>query len=504
MVKTLRARGGLVGKADSCDVVVVGAGNAALAAAVAARQAGAKRVVVLEKAPLEQRGGNTHYSGGIYRFAYDELAKLLPLLPADAPAEERNLEGFQTYLPADFRADLMRVTDGRTDPELSDLLISRSYDTVRWVAGLGVRIEFAAKTHNGVRRNLVKYSKGAVIRAEHHGVGLSKMWFDIAEGNGIEIRYESAATGLMVNAQGAVCGAEYRGSNGPQTLRAASVVLGAGGFESNPAWRAQYLGRPWDHAKVRGTAFNQGDGLRMAMDIGAMPFGNWTGCHATPIAADAPAYGDRKLTDRSNRVSYIYSVMLNTRGERFLDEGFEQQLHTYARYGGVILNQPGSLAFQIFDQKVVHLLEPRYSTSAPIVAQTLEDLVAQLPLNRGTAMRTLNEFNAAARDEHAFDPTRKDGLRTKGLPIDKTNWAQRLDTPPFVCYPATGGITFTFGGLKIDANARVIGTDWRPITGLYACGEMVGGLFHGNYPGGSGLTSGAVFGRIAGTAAAGA
>lgn len=491
-------------KTETCDVVVVGAGNAALAAAVAALQAGAKKVVVLEKAPLEARGGNTHYSGGIYRFAYDDVSKLLPLLPADAPAEERNLDGFQVYRAEDFRADLMRVTEGRSDPELSDILISRSYDTVRWLCGLGVRVEFAAKMVNGVRRNLVKYSKGAVIRAEHHGVGLSRMWFDIAAKAGADIRYETGATALVLDAKGAVCGVELSGPTGRRTLRARSVVLGSGGFESNPAWRAQYLGRPWDHAKVRGTAFNQGDGLRMALEAGAMPFGNWTGCHATPIAAEAPPYGDRVLTDRSNRVSYIYSVMLNTRGERFLDEGFDQQLHTYARYGGVILNQPGSLAFQIFDQKVTSLLEPRYSTSTPLVAPTLEALVEQLPVDRETAMRTLREFNAAAREEKPFDPARKDGLRTRGLAIDKTNWAQRLDAPPFVCYPATGGITFTFGGVKVDARARVIGTDWRPIPGLYACGEMVGGLFHGNYPGGSGLTSGAVFGRIAGTCAAGA
>ena len=396
----------------------------------------------------------------------------------------------------------MRVTDGRTDPELSDILISKSYATVRWLSGLGIRLEFAAKMQSGIRRNMVKYSKGAVLRAERHGVGLSEMWFEIAERNGIDIRYESAATQLIRNSNGQVSGVEFNGTGGPEALHAGAVVLGAGGFESNPAWRAQYLGRPWDHAKVRGTAFNQGDGLKIAIEAGAMSFGNWTGCHATPIAADAPPFGDRILTDRSNRVSYIYSVMLNTLGLRFLDEGFDQQLHTYARYGGIILNQPGSLVFQIFDQKVVNFLEPRYSTSTPITAHTLNDLVDKLPIDRSVASRTLSEFNTALRNGQRFDPSVKDGLATQNLAIQKTNWAQQLDVPPFVCYPVTGGITFTFGGLKVDANSQVIGTDWRPIPGLYACGEMVGGLFHGNYPGGSGLTSGAVFGRIAGTSAA--
>ena len=484
-----------------CDVIVVGAGNAALAASVAARAAGAKRVVVLEKASRELRGGNTHYSGGVYRFAYDKVEDLLPLLPSLDDDPSIDVKMIQPYPVDDFRSDLQRVTGERTDPELSEILITGSYDAVRWICRQGIRMEVAAKPTGGTRNTLVKYAKGAVLRAKDHGVGLSKMWFDIVERKGIEVRYECAATELIVNRQGHVVGVKIRGPQGFEEVRANGVVLGAGGFESNAAWRAQYLGRPWDHAKVRGTAFNQGDGLRMALEIGAMPFGNWSGCHASPIAAEAPVFGDRKLTDRTNRVSYIYAVMLNALGLRFVDEGYDQQLHTYAKYGGIILNEPASIAFQIFDQKVVDFLEPRYSTSQPICSETLEGLLEQLPIDREAALRTLQDYNAAPR-EGAFEPTSKDGLRTRGLALDKTNWAQKLDAAPFLCYPVTGGITFSFGGLKIDTHARVMGTDWRPIPGLFACGEMVGGLFHTNYPGGTGLTSGAVFGRIAGTSAA--
>ncbi len=195
--------------------------------------------------------------------------------------------------------------------------------------------------------------------------------------------------------------------------------------------------------------------------------------------------------------------MINRRGLRFVDEGEDLQFFTYAKYGGAILRQPGSLAYQIFDQKTVHLLEGRYQTSKPISANTLQELIEQLDIDdRRQALRTLEEYNDAACDEKSFDPSKKDGLATTTLSLNKTNWALKLDRPPFVAYSATGGITFTFGGLKIDGQARVIGTDWRPMPGLYTCGEMVGGLFHDNYPGGTGLVSGAVFGRIAGRNAA--
>jgi tricarballylate dehydrogenase len=237
-----------------------------------------------------------------------------------------------------------------------------------------------------------------------------------------------------------------------------------------------------------------------------LPWGQWSGRHSTPISNEWPDFADRERTDRSNRLSYPYSVMINREGRRFLDEGEDVGMYTYAKYGGRILQETGALAWQIFDQQTVHLLEPRYNTSDPITANTLAELVGQLELDdRAQALRTLEAYNAsvpASGSNDGFDPTQKDGLSSSGLSPEKSNWATRLDQPPFVAYSATGGITFTFGGLKIDEDARVIGTDWRPIRGLFACGEMVGGLFHINYPGGTGLVSGAVFGKIAGASAA--
>jgi tricarballylate dehydrogenase len=292
-----------------------------------------------------------------------------------------------------------------------------------------------------------------------------------------------------------------RGPDGIAQLDAGSVVLACGGFEANPEWRARYLQQPWDMAKVRGTAYNTGDGLRMALELGALPFGQWSGNHGTPIDADAPPFGDRQLTDKTNRLSYPLGVMVNTDGDRFIDEGEDFQLYTYAKTGGAILLQPGNVAFQIFDAKVTDLLEPRYATGAPLLADTLDELIGKLPVGKTRLKETLLSYNAAL-GSVPFDPTVHDGLGTQGLTPGKSNWAQPLDSPPFRAYPVTGGITFTFGGLRVDQNAQVLANDWTLIEGLYTCGEMVGGLFHHNYPGGSGLTSGAVFGRIAGRAAA--
>lgn len=482
------------------DIIIAGAGNAALAAAVSARNAGAERVLVLEKAPQELRGGNTHYSGGLLRMRFERVDEILGLVP-QAREIPGFMEGVEPYPGEAFRADLMRMTEGRTDPELSEVLISNSYETARWMAQEGIRFEPAISLSAVRVGGTIKWSKGAIVRAVGEGVGLSRMWFTAAERKGVEIRYGAGATRLLQDGGGRVCGVVVRDRRGVHQVTSRAVVLGCGGFEANAAWRAQYLGRPWDGARVRGTRYNQGDGLRMALEIGAMPAGQWSGCHATPINAQAPAFGDRKLTDKTSRLSYLYGVMINQLGLRFVDEGEDQALFTYAKFGGAILSQPRGIAYQIFDAKVVELLEPRYSTSQPIVADTLEELVRRLDVNHETAMRTLDEFNAAAGNGR-FNPGERDGMFARGPAIPKSNWAQKIDTPPFRAYPVTGGITSSFGGLKIDHQAAVIGTDWEPIGGLYTCGEMVGGLFHHNYPGGSGLMSGAVFGRIAGASAA--
>lgn len=487
------------------DVIVVGAGNAALAAAVSAKENGAEKVVVLEKAPKEMRGGNTHWSGGVLRFAYDDPHEIGALLPGVEERFENFYEGISPYTETDYHGDLMRVTNGRTDPVLSRVLVSNSQATVRWMKETGgIEMEPATTLSAVKKNNVMVWARGLVVRAAHEGVGLSKNWFATAERMGIEVRYGSATRDLVVDDAGAVIGVRTKEADGMKTLTANAVVLGCGGFEANVQMRTQHIGPLVGAAKVRGTPYNQGDGLRMAMDVGAMPAGQWSGCHATPISADWGDFAPRELTDRSNRLSYVYSVMINRKGRRFVDEGEDGALFTYAKFGRAILAEPGAKAYQLFDSKVVHLLEPRYQTSKPIMADTLEELIAQLDIDdKDQALKTVLEFNAHARDaDDGYDPSVKDGLATRGLALEKTNWALRLDKPPYYAYSATGGITFTFGGLKTNDKAQVVGTDWRPIRGLYCCGELVGGLFYDNYPAGTGLVSGATFGRIAGRNAA--
>lgn len=483
------------------DVIVVGAGNAALAAAVSARENGADRVAVLEKADEASRGGNTRYSGGLLRFAFETVDQVLAVCP-----EARHLKGFmegiEPYPSAVFRGDLQRTSGGRTDKELSEQLIGSSYDTVQWLVRLGHKLEPAVSLSAVYVDGQLKWPKGAVIRTEHEGVGLSQHWFDVAKEKGCEILYEHAARSLIQDEGGRVTGLVVRTPEGSKRLGARGVVLACGGFEANSAMRGQYLGKPWDGAKVRGTKHNQGDGLRMALDIGAMPIGQWTGCHATPIMAEAQDYGDLALTDRTNRLSYHYGIMINRDGVRFVDEGADFNMFTYAKYGRLILEQLGGVAYQIFDQKTVHLLEARYDTSQPILADTLDELIAKLPVKQDVARRTVEAYNAATVDGARFNPGILDGLATEGLALPKSNWALKLETGPFLCYPCTGGITFSFGGLKIDGDGRVLDTGWQPIPGLFAAGEMVGNLFHDNYPAGTGLVSGATFGRAAGRAAA--
>jgi tricarballylate dehydrogenase len=485
------------------DVIVVGGGNAACAAAVSARENGAKKVLLLEKAPKGQRGGNTHFSGAIFRFVFnhaEEIDRFVPDVEEEYPGFH---SGVPTYPHEAFTDDLMRVTDGKSDPELSKLLIDESYDTTCWMQDVGKHHFELAKSVMGIKvGDKIKWPKGAIVRTVHEGVGLSQQWFKTCEDMKVEIRYEAHVLDLAFDGQGAVRGVKVRGQKGLETIKARAVILASGGFETNPAWRTHFLGQEWGHAKVRGSNFNYGDGLRMAIDAGAMPWGHWGGCHATPIVASAPDYGRKDLTDKTNRLSYPYGVMINVEGKRWIDEGVDFQAFTYAKYGGLILKQPKSLVYQIFDAKSMHLLEPRYSTSEPFKSDTLEGLVKQLNVDHAQAMKSLKEYNDACGRGGPFNAAALDGLHTEGIDPPKTNWAQKLDKPPYVSWPVTGGITFTFGGLKIDKQARVISTGWKPIPGLYTCGEMVGGLFHYNYPLGTGLMSGIVFGRIAGREAA--
>jgi tricarballylate dehydrogenase len=244
----------------------------------------------------------------------------------------------------------------------------------------------------------------------------------------------------------------------------------------------------------------------MALDFGAAPNGHWSGAHACAWDINAPPFGDLDVGDRFQKHGYPFGIVVNAKGQRFLDEGADFHSYTYAKYGGEILKQPGMFAWQIFDQKTLHLLRDEYRIprTTKEKADTLEGLAERLEgVDPRGFLETVSTFNAAPRPDVAFNPNIHDGLRTSGLPIDKTNWAQPLDTPPYEAYAVTTGITFTFGGLKITNDAEVEDTTGRPIPGLFAAGEIVGGLYYHNYASGTGLMAGAVFGRISGRNAAG-
>jgi len=484
------------------DVIVVGAGNAAFCAALAARDKGA-RVLVLERAPEAQAGGNSRFTAGLMRVAYEGVEDLKRVMP-DLGADEIARTDFGSYLESQFLDDMARVTEYRCDPDLTEILVKRSLETVVWMRTKGVRFTAAWGRQAFNVGGKFKFWGGLTVEAVGGGPGLVDALTGAARKNGIDIWYDARATALIADDDG-VKGVRVRHQGKTIEVRAKSVVLAAGGFQANPEWRARYLGPGWELAKVRGTRFNTGDVIRMALDIGAAPTGNWSGCHAVAWDRNAPEFGDLAVGDQFQKHSYPWGVYLNAEGKRFVDEGADFRNFTYAKYGRVILSQPGQFAWQIFDAKAKAQLRDEYRIRQVTkrVANTLEDLVKQLDdVDADAALKELRAYNAAVQTGIPFNPNVKDGRRTEGLAIPKSNWANVLDTPPFEAYAVTCGITFTFGGLRIDTHARVISTDGAVIPGLYAAGELVGGIFYFNYPGGTGLTNGAVFGRIAGTSAA--
>ncbi|MGJ8623142.1 MAG: FAD-dependent tricarballylate dehydrogenase TcuA [Yoonia sp.] len=482
----------------SKSIIVVGTGNAALCAAMAALEEGAE-VTLLEKADQALAGGNTKYTAGAMRFAYDGSEDLLPLLrnPDDPRVKSAD---FGRYDVEKFGNDLLGFNDGRPLSQEQETLINQSGETMRWLASHGVKFEPIYSRQSFEKDGRHVFWGGLTLAAENEGVGLFDMELAAVERMGGTVRYNSAVTGLVTE------GDRVKGVRiGDEVLHADAVILACGGFEANDDLRVKHMGPDWKAAKVRGTPHNTGDGLVMAKEVGAAEYGFFAGCHATPMDLYMADFGNLDLPpgERKNyrKISYFLGVMLNAEGARFVDEGANFRNYTYAQYGAAILEQPGQFAWQVFDSKVFDLLyaEYRFHDAHFVEADTLEALIPQLTgVDQAAAAATLAAFNDAVDEKTAFDPTVLDGKSTTGLTPPKSNWAQKLDAGPYRAYPVTGGITFTYGGLKVDDAGNVLTQDGRCILGLFACGEIVGGVFFAGYPGGSGLTSGAVFGRRAG------
>lgn len=479
------------------QVIVVGAGNAALCAAISAAESGA-RVTVLERAPRIARGGNSAFTGGCFRTVYegaDDIARLVP----DLTPEERDSSDFGTYDAETFYLDLCRLSDYRADPALIELLVAESLPTLLWMQGQGVRFlpAYGRQSFKVDGRNV--FWGGLTIETAGGGMGLVGALFRRAEELGIAIRYDSKVERLLGDRH-SVRGVVVNG----EELRGDAVILAAGGYHANTEARVKYLGQGWDLAKVRGSRYNTGNVIQAALDIGARAHGNWSGCHSVFFDAGAADFGDLAFLNQQKNY-FTLGIVVNLKGERFFDEGSDFRNYTYSKMGAAILKQPGGTGWQIFDSRGIAILPDEYRTprAARFEAPTLEALADKLEgIDREAFLRTIEQYNAAIDDTAPFNPAVKDGRRTTGLAIDKSNWARAIAEPPFVAYQVTCGITLTYGGLAIDEQARVLSEEGAPIAGLYAAGELVGGLYYDRYPGGAGLTSGSVFGRIAGQQAA--
>ena len=448
------------------DVIVVGKGNAALCAALAARDEGA-RVAMLEAAPEDESGGNSRFAGGVMRFAYDSVEDLQKV--SDIPEDEIRSVDWESNTREQFYDDLYKVTSFRTDPELSEILITRSLDAMIWLRSQGARFVPNYRHQSAVVNGKRKFFGRMPLWMSGGGPGLVQSLTDTAVKKGIDIYYETRAVSLNYDGE-RVLGAYAKRHGKPLEFAARAVILACGGFEANPEWRTRYLGPGWELAKVRGTRFNVGDGLRMALDIGACPYGNWSGRHAVSWERYAPEFGDLSLPESSYRHSFPLSLMINADGKRFVDEGAEFYNYTYAKYGGEVLKQPGQFAYQVFDAKVHELLRPEYGHKnvTRVTGNTLEELAAKMEgVNAEAFLRTVREFNAAVRKDVPFNHSVKDGRCTVGIEPPKSNWAHPLDTPPFEAYAVTCGITFTFGGLRIvPETGQVLDVNFHPIAGL--------------------------------------
>lgn len=484
------------------DVLVIGAGNAAMCAALSARENGAN-VIVLEKSSKKERGGNSAFSAGAIRFAYNGLEDLLKVVP-DLPKEELEITDFGTYTTEQFTEDLNRVTQYRTDKNLAKILINQSLNTMVWLRSKKIRFLPIYGRQAFKVNGKFKFWGGLTIEASGGGPGLMQALHDAAEKVGINVLYNAQATSLLSNDNG-VDGVVLKLKGKTVKIKSKSVILAAGGFQANAEMRTRYLGPGWDLAKVRGTRHNTGDGIRMAMDLGARSNGHWSGCHAVGWDFNAPEYGNLLVGNGYQKHSYPFGIMVNATGQRFIDEGADFRNYTFAEYGRVILEQPRQFAWQIFDQKVVHLLRDEYRIKkvTKVKANTLEELAEKLEgVNPKSFLEYIKKYNEAVKTEVPFNPNIKDGRCTVGLEVPKTNWANTIEEGPFEAYKVTCGITFTYGGLKINPQCEVLNTSDNSIPGLYAAGELIGGLFYFNYPGGTGLMAASVFGKIAGEQAA--
>jgi tricarballylate dehydrogenase len=454
---------------EAYDVAVLGGGNAGLCAALTAREAGA-RVIVLEWAPREFRGGNSRHTRNL-RCAHD------------APTEWLT----ESYSESEFLSDLLRTT-GDTNESLARLVVERSAGCPAWMRQHGARFQSSLRGTLHLGRTNAFFLGG--------GKALMNSYYAAAERLGIDVVYDAEVVDLALDgARFEAARVQAGGRTG--TIRARAAVLASGGYESNIEWLRETWGEAADNFIIRGTPYNTGRLLKVMLDAGAQSVAEARQCHAVAVDARAPKF-DGGIVTRLDCVSL--GIAVNARGERFYDEGEDFWPKRYAIWGSLVADQPGQIAFSIVDAKAIGRFMP--SVFPPLVASTIYDLAGQLGIPGETLRATVTAYNDAVRPG-TFNHAVLDDCRTEGLRPNKTHWAQRLDTPPFWAYPLRPGITFTYLGVQVDARARVLMRDGTAAPNICAAGEiMAGNILRRGYIAGVGMTIGTVFGRIAGEEAA--
>jgi tricarballylate dehydrogenase len=452
------------------DVLVIGGGNAALCAAISARRAGAS-VLVLEGAPKFYRGGNTRHTRNM-RCAHDAATEILT----------------GPYPEAEFWEDLQRVTGGQTDEELARFMIAESKDILGWIVEQGVRWQPSLGGTLSLGRTNSFFLGG--------GRAMLNALYLTAEGLGVDILYDAEVLDLEIE-DGMFLSASLQQGDGRVSVRAATLVAAAGGFEANIEWLKQYWGDAADNFLIRGTPYNRGSILKMLLAKGVQDVGDPTQCHAVAIDARAPKFDGGIITRHD---SVVFGIVVNKHAQRFYDEGEDIWPKRYAIWGRLVAAQPDQIAYIMFDSTVLNSFMP--TLFPPIKAGAIAELAGKFELDPAALEKTVADFNAAVRPG-TFDHTILDDCRTEGLAPPKTHWARKIETPPFYAYPVRPGITFTYLGTRVNKQARMLMKVGKQSANMFAAGEiMAGNVLGKGYAAGIGMTIGSVFGRVAGREAA--